>query len=151
CLSNMKQLGLALGMYMQDYDEQVTPIFTIMPKASVCPLGATGTGATVAVGDVSYFHCLLQAYVRDKNVFWVCPEQSESYGKILAGSPFMTSYGYNLALSCGQKWPTLTGTVALASIAYPADLMFMTDTTQGAVDKATGQFKPTSHMGWYIA
>src|SRR5947209_19930722 len=92
CLSNMKQLGLALGMYIQDYDEQVTPVFTIMPKASVCPLGAAGTGATVSVGDVSYFHCLLQSYVRDKNVFWVCPEQTESFGKILTGSPFMTSY-----------------------------------------------------------
>jgi prepilin-type N-terminal cleavage/methylation domain-containing protein/prepilin-type processing-associated H-X9-DG protein len=151
CLSNMKQLGLALGMYIQDYDDQVTPIFTITPKASICPLAAAGTGATVNVGDVNYFHCLLQTYVRDKNVFWVCPEQSDSFGKILTGSPFMTSYGYNLALSCGKTWPNLTSTVSLATINTPADLIFMTDTTQGAVDKTTGQFQPTNHQGWYLA
>jgi prepilin-type N-terminal cleavage/methylation domain-containing protein/prepilin-type processing-associated H-X9-DG protein len=150
CLSNMKQLGLALGMYIQHYDEQVTPVFTIMPKASLCPLGASGTGATVSVGDVSYFHCLLQSYVRDKNVFWVCPEQSGSYSQILKGSPFYTSYGYNLALSCGQKWPTLTGTVRLASIAFPADLMFMTDTTGATADKTTHQLQNISRQGFYV-
>jgi prepilin-type N-terminal cleavage/methylation domain-containing protein/prepilin-type processing-associated H-X9-DG protein len=152
CLSNIKQLGLALGMYIQDYDDRLTPIFTVTPGGgSICPGKATGAGATVSVGDVSYFHCLLQAYVRDQNVFWVCLEQPTAYGKIQAAAPWETSYGYNLALSCGQKWPFLTSVLSLGEIAHPADLMFMTDTAQGVHDRTTNQFKPTNRLGWCVA
>jgi prepilin-type N-terminal cleavage/methylation domain-containing protein/prepilin-type processing-associated H-X9-DG protein len=152
CLSNIKQLGLALGMYTQDYDEKLAPLLTYTPGASACPLGAAGTGATVQPGDWTYFHCLLNPYVKDQNVFWVCPEQAEAYGKILSGSPFMTSYGYNMALSCGQRWAVVTNTVSLGAISAPAELMFMTDTTWGTHDQVTNKFVPRSErLGFYIA
>ena len=39
CLSNMKQLGLAVMMYNQDYDETFPPVFEIMPTAYTGPGG----------------------------------------------------------------------------------------------------------------
>src|SRR5437867_7482672 len=41
CLSNLKQLGTALSMYVQDYDEMLTPHLDRWPKGTLTP--DTGT------------------------------------------------------------------------------------------------------------
>ena len=59
CLSNMKQLGLALTMYFQDYDEKV------LPRYAACPsTGPTGKDQLLWTG-------LLQPYIKNKGIF-VC-------------------------------------------------------------------------------
>ena len=59
CLSNMKQLGLALTMYLQDYDERV------LPRYAACP----STGPT-SKNDLLWTG-LLQPYIKNKGIF-VC-------------------------------------------------------------------------------
>jgi len=63
CLSNFKQIGLAIAMYSQDYES--------LPMAyanhDVIPPGATGT--------IEYWTSLLQPYVKNKPVF-TCPSDS---------------------------------------------------------------------------
>jgi prepilin-type N-terminal cleavage/methylation domain-containing protein len=48
CLSNMKQLGLAFAMYLQDYDE------VVLPRYNACP--STGPAPTPACGDTLGLH-----------------------------------------------------------------------------------------------
>src|SRR5437868_10369237 len=55
CLSNLKQAGLALSMYTQDYDE------TTLPQR-------TGAG---------YWYVTIQAYVKNWNMM-VCPSRSDT-------------------------------------------------------------------------
>ena len=59
CLSNAKQLGLALTMYMQDYDEKV------LPRYQACPsTGPTGPNQKLWTDT-------LMPYVKSKGIF-VC-------------------------------------------------------------------------------
>jgi prepilin-type N-terminal cleavage/methylation domain-containing protein/prepilin-type processing-associated H-X9-DG protein len=55
CLSNEKQIGTAILMYAQDYDEQAPPFFNNVPK----------------VGPV-YWHYWMKPYVKNLQVF-ICP------------------------------------------------------------------------------
>ena len=60
CQSNMKQLGLGIMQYTQDYDERMVPIFN----------GAAGT-----VYTYSYWCDLIQPYVKSRQIF-KCPSVS---------------------------------------------------------------------------
>jgi prepilin-type N-terminal cleavage/methylation domain-containing protein/prepilin-type processing-associated H-X9-DG protein len=55
CLSNEKQIGTAVLMYAQDYDDQAPPFFNNVPK----------------VGPV-YWHYWMKPYVKNLRVF-ICP------------------------------------------------------------------------------
>src|SRR2546427_8248605 len=45
CLSNLKQLGSALSMYVQDYDEMLTPHLDRWPKGKPSPDAGTSVVA----------------------------------------------------------------------------------------------------------
>lgn len=61
CQSNLKQIGLAAGMYMQDYDGNVTPCFEYNPWA--------------APWNLAWYPDLLNPYVKNSQVF-ACPSRS---------------------------------------------------------------------------
>jgi len=60
CLSNMKQLGTAFAMYLQDYDE------VVLPRYQACP----STGPTDKTQKL--WTDTLQPYVKNKQIF-ICP------------------------------------------------------------------------------
>lgn len=70
CMNNLRQLGIAFGMYLDEHNE-------IYPKAA----------------DPDWFNLLLPQYVDNANVFF-CPSEK------LSGTPARTnmSYGYNYNL-----------------------------------------------------
>jgi len=77
CQSNMKQIGLALQMYAQDFDEILPRLYTVTP-------GVSG----------GYFHVpeLLHPYINNAQI-WTCPSeriegQNFDYG-------IKCTYGYN--------------------------------------------------------
>lgn len=79
CMSNLKQIGLAMYMYSQDYDERLVP-------QSIYGPGKTGAPANF------YWNYCLEPYVKSEQVY-VCPSRSQTslnYYK----SP-QTNYGYN--------------------------------------------------------
>jgi prepilin-type N-terminal cleavage/methylation domain-containing protein/prepilin-type processing-associated H-X9-DG protein len=79
CMSNLKQIGLAMTMYAQDYDERLVP-------QSIYGPGKTGAPANF------YWNYCLEPYVKSEQVY-VCPSRSQTslnYYK----SP-QTNYGYN--------------------------------------------------------
>jgi len=78
CLSHLKQIGLGIMMYVQDYDETY-------PSADRCVSG------TYAGGDCSgstFWYYEIDPYVKNFQVF-ACPSSSQGYG------PAAASYGWD--------------------------------------------------------
>src|SRR6266496_4052376 len=77
CLSNLKQVGLGLAMYNQDYDEK-------MP--SVCSWGKAwnhGSAATLCpplekAKVPAYFQDFLVPYVKNEGI-WYCPSVGKTH------------------------------------------------------------------------
>ena len=74
CMSNERQLGLAIHMYINDYDD-------------VFPPAAYGTATSFVV-----WHDLIDPYVKNKQV-WLCPGSSVS--KTDANGAPTSHFGYN--------------------------------------------------------
>src|SRR5690242_8991182 len=99
CLSNAKQLGLALNMYAQDYDE-------VVPNQWWTHSGCTEWDCTPA--------WQLAPYIKNTQV-WVCPSKGRG-----APDPSVTkfiSYGFN-------AW---TIAKPLASMSQPSDTVFVAE------------------------
>src|SRR5437899_10855345 len=71
CTSNLNQLGKAMFMYVQDYDET----FPYVPgvNAAVSPTVQWG-GSTWVYNDI---YVLMQPYVKNFNVFY-CPDRQKN-------------------------------------------------------------------------
>ena len=111
CASNEKQLGTALLLYAQDYEETL-------------PLAAypVGSGAFVT------WHELLDPYARNKHI-WLCP--SSSVRKTDASGQETTHFGYNvryLTTIAADFSNVFTHTAtSLAAVARPSETVVMTD------------------------
>jgi prepilin-type N-terminal cleavage/methylation domain-containing protein len=70
CVSNLKQIGLGLVMYVQDYDETMPAAFICTPDVN----GSTDTDCDATDGVVSYEQQIFP-YIKNKKVF-VCPSDA---------------------------------------------------------------------------
>jgi prepilin-type N-terminal cleavage/methylation domain-containing protein/prepilin-type processing-associated H-X9-DG protein len=122
CLSNLKQIGLAVLSYAQDYDESY-------------PLAATGAAGTARV---FYFQALMP-YMKNKQI-WKCPSNTYSYsliffrtGSMIADGVFNVgdpvSYTWNYGLG-GEGGPS----VSMGSVVSPAAVFMLWDGAAGDVD-----------------
>jgi prepilin-type N-terminal cleavage/methylation domain-containing protein len=66
CLSNLKQWGIAAGMYTQDYDQMFVPPFHYGIPATVSP-------------DIDWWDDLLQPYTKNRQIA-LCPSKSWDQG-----------------------------------------------------------------------
>ncbi|MBU0477884.1 DUF1559 domain-containing protein [bacterium] len=86
CLSNLKQLGLGLHMYAQDYDEY-------FPKGNTSEVGKLNLGSTDNVTVMNFY----PNYISSLSVF-LCPSSSDAIANETAigtAVPAGSSYGYN--------------------------------------------------------
>ena len=132
CLSNMKQLGTALTMYLQDYDEKV------LPRYQACPsTGPTSKAQLLWTGTI-------QPYVKNQGIF-VCPSAintnfADQWSQWDASIPAnnnrgRVSVGYNQTIS-GWYYTTLDGCgdmilPTLAEIAAPSKNVMFADSMSG--------------------
>ncbi len=116
CLSNCKQLGLGVLMYMQDYDERVPATW---PQ---CWNRAEGKGP--------WWYALIQPYVKNVQLY-VCPSATNATGLYCGagciGSGFLNypdgiSYGFNENMA----HPDQPG-IKQASWQKPAELLMLGD------------------------
>jgi prepilin-type N-terminal cleavage/methylation domain-containing protein/prepilin-type processing-associated H-X9-DG protein len=137
CLSNMKQIGTGLLMYIQDYDESY-------PKHIDCT-------ATVPVPDATCPHdswaTMVEPYIKTRDVF-VCPSRSDityTYTKDattrkLAGAYTFMAYGMNYWLS-SYYFPYVGGPgIGLSEIARPADTVWIAETGNSKNTPGTGSY-----------
>jgi prepilin-type N-terminal cleavage/methylation domain-containing protein/prepilin-type processing-associated H-X9-DG protein len=122
CLSNSRQIGIALQLYAQDYDESLPNMGAFSTEH---PLVKAGYGEAAVV-------ILLDPYVRDRRV-WVCPSGPTS-GNAVRGPQsdrITVNLGYNAYLLSqlrDRNWArlaALAGTAAgITGIAVVADSLW---------------------------
>jgi prepilin-type N-terminal cleavage/methylation domain-containing protein/prepilin-type processing-associated H-X9-DG protein len=81
CQSNLKQLGIAWLMYVQDYDE-------------TCPPCRTQDGVDLASPIVAYWYQMLEPYIKNPNVL-ICPSLDWRYGYNRRGFALYAGYAGN--------------------------------------------------------
>jgi len=122
CLSNQKQLGTAMAMYIQDYDERYPTWLDDVPKDANHP-----NGKNTWVEN-------LQPYSKNKQI-WVCPSDdinAEAKGEGLKlGSATQNSYWLNAYVfrwsGHNSQSKGLLPSAALAEIIYPATTIVLCD------------------------
>ena len=88
CSSNMKQMGIAMMQYSQEYDEKMVASQTRGPD-------------NTAAGNFAYWQYLVQPYIKSKDLF-KCPSNSGSekpYGGNGVTSDISNNYSANLGYS----------------------------------------------------
>ena len=155
CVSNTRQIGLAIGMYLQDYDE-TEPIFFAYNTE-------TQTGATARAGDAAHqgVEVLVLPYTKNKDIFkcpddlggptlpdphFGCPGRA-SYAACYGSSYRFTKCAYTLApgYSSQNNDTTQFATLQVSKLAgfvLPAETRIMRD-------EMTPWFGPTDTGGQY--
>lgn len=111
CQSNLKQLGLAVAQYMQDYDERTLP-----------------DHLTTYVGTQErYWPTFLEPYTKNNQIY-VCP----SAANLGAGNPnplgFPVGVGYGMNFVLRYHYSIPYGSTAISRITRPSQLMLLGDT-----------------------
>src|SRR5687767_3387654 len=116
CLSNLKQIGTALTMYSQDYDEKLVSANTFSSAAT--PYGAY---------RFSTWDYLAQPYVKNRNIF-SCP----SWDAAATPPDYPLTYGLNYRMlqfspTVGDDAPALWGpaSVGVSRLRSPAGTIWV--------------------------
>lgn len=129
CASNMRQMGLAVLMYTQDYDERL-------------PLAATVTDA----GFLNW-HDLADPYVRNKQI-WICPSSNEPirdiYGKPVCHYGFNTFYLNENVVPANIYSLNNAPGVSLGVVSAPSHCVLMTD------NRGIDGRIPANHLSTYV-
>lgn len=120
CLSNMKQIGTAFYMYVQDYDERF-------------PLDAHTTNE-----DTWIFN--LDPYTKNRQIYRCPSDRSANWFPLPKGDlrrPRFTSYGTNMWMAPLYPGDTSTDThgySAIASITSPANTIYSAELKENTID-----------------
>ena len=132
CMSNLKQIGLGVMQYTQDYDEHYSPAYdgTYTPQV-YNPQNTPGTPGTIyatngTVGYISWMD-LIFPYVKSVQIFQ-CPSQPSG-----AAVGYAPSYAYSGAIGgydanhYGFKGGQANVGIALSSVQRPAEVAMVFD------------------------
>ena len=133
CLSNLKQIGLAVMQYTQDYDEGYPYALTFGPTSSSMPGGEWFAGIWCWPQTIFPYHKSIQAFV--------CPS---GYGAA-AARPFQGHYVANLLLMPYAHVATPPAPKKIASVnAVASTYMIMDAGVYGLGMGSTGQVSSTA-------
>ncbi|MCS7253829.1 MAG: type II secretion system protein [Armatimonadota bacterium] len=135
CISNLKQIGMAMQMYVQDYDEQLVPWSYPDVQRGAWRIGTYGWQELIKPYLAS------RTYTRTTNpsgttvfqyedLFW-CPSQKEESRMMLGQAISYVSYGINGNVSgfviASNGNAALVPPPHIAKIAQPGDVMWVCD------------------------
>lgn len=136
CLSNQKQIGTGLMMYVQDYDETYPSAYFYKNNT------ATTNGGSA--GGYIHYSAMIQPYITSTKI-WVCP--SDRLGGVGPDNPPCPNWLDMATLGCEAQVPRLSyipnsavlprkrgpqdapNVVAMAAIDAPADVIAITEAT----------------------
>jgi len=135
CQSNLKQIGIAMIMYTQDYDEKY-------------PSAANGGATDGPDGKSNRWYDVVNPYVKNKQQVWICPTAGPlrryggsdgytygGYAYNVAGSQFnrnpftgvgIANYGNGFGLTNFAQTPTYSP-VSLAEVQEPSETVLASD------------------------
>jgi prepilin-type N-terminal cleavage/methylation domain-containing protein/prepilin-type processing-associated H-X9-DG protein len=166
CISNLKQIGLALLMYVQDYDEK----FPVPDDNNLASVNPPDTYAEAYAGHNPYEAGLitvgdqLNPYVKSSTFgstptgIWHCPSDSGGTTGPFPGQRW-SSYHYRFYFSYCSLPASLTGlppswvgaVVTDASVLTPSQIYAFSELTifhdQGSITPA-GAWEPSAHMNF---
>jgi prepilin-type N-terminal cleavage/methylation domain-containing protein len=127
CLSNLKQMGVAIQMYTQDYDERV-------------PMSADQLAQNAGDGWLSFWFGKIQPYVKNQGIF-NCPSSDIFKGNFASNTTY--EYGANSCVMVGWRtfgWDSQNsickgfdqGTLRLAEADEPSRVALLSDTAAWA-------------------
>ncbi|MGI5817973.1 MAG: DUF1559 domain-containing protein [Armatimonadota bacterium] len=116
CLSNMKQLGLGMMMYAQDYDER-------FGRESHYYYGPIAMGSSYAR---AWFGDYVQPYVNNRQIL-ECPSMSWTYSSYRSDwGPLVCSYAFpNINRDANHNSVTSLSGAKLAAVEAPADTIML--------------------------
>ena len=133
CLSNLKQIGTANTMYLQDYDETFVPVGGTQeqswPAGSRIVYSIT-TGATIYEAKNGWSLNLLP-YTKNRDMF-LCPSMPHTFNgsangrcKNYNGKPITNNYSYNYWLGADYSYYTADGThpIKIGAVVQPANVV----------------------------
>jgi len=110
CISNLKQIGLALAMYSQDYTERFPAAYTDIALGTKAP-GAAFNLLTGLLAITTPYAPRTTAYITDGKVF-LCPSSADTLYGTAPGLLVDTSCSYAYAMGLNQQ--TYKDTVIVA-------------------------------------
>jgi prepilin-type N-terminal cleavage/methylation domain-containing protein/prepilin-type processing-associated H-X9-DG protein len=128
CQSNLKQIGLGVAQYLQDYDERFPAPYRLV-------------GGTTS----AYYPVALQPYVKSSDVF-LCPSAPKPNGTRtpLNGNP---GYGMNVMIETNaQANPRARH---ISTVNYPAELLIAVDSYYDNDTAANQATRPGYYVVWY--
>lgn len=93
CLSNTKQIGNALLMYAQDYDESVVPYRVWVESVTQNPYTSRDPNITGRTKDTLFYKVLLDTYIKNDGV-WLCPSNPDAWVNIDPGGAANADAGF---------------------------------------------------------
>lgn len=153
CASNMKQIGLGMAQYQQDYDEKVVPYRVQVPNP-YAPNANLGTSTT----PVTFHNQLLNPYIKSDQV-WLCPSNPKAYVNVdnegTTVEPAFRSYGGENSYGVNNyamKSISAGGSTAVSIASFPevANTLAMVDASyynvlpKGACKLVGDSFDPTT-------
>jgi len=144
CKSNMKQIGTAMAMYAQDYDERGATLTN--NQWNPCPAGGQVlNGVRVGTG----FELAIQPYIKNWNVFQ-CPSSSASRHLNLScdtGGLFRmySAYAININYYQNQRLDAHTSGPLEAAWEAPADTVVVAESAGNGVDNWFGGWGDTAN------
>ena len=97
CKSNLRQMGTAIAMYVQDFDEQWFPAGGCAVTGSDAIQGAVLGTWSSGTPMYAYWSATVQPYVKNEKIFW-CPSVSGTHRYTGCGGPsggFWGDYAMN--------------------------------------------------------
>lgn len=150
CQSNLKQIGLAIAMYVQDYDETYPMAYMAYSAVNQDWYGDTASHS-------AYWYTIFQPYVKNKQLF-VCPtagqiQGSGGYGWNICGTKYTGSsdgkgngFGFN-AGSVQTETPT-GGFVKLSEVQEAANTVIVADSPSNGYKSNGNYFYPAPGRNW---
>lgn len=129
CMSNLRQLGTGISLYVQDYDESFPAYDYTSTEWGIGPWGARGLNVSHYSSGNRWIPELL-AYVKSPQMF-VCPSDADRSRNESIGfwqTPFPVSYGPNtLFFTPGGRNGGPSNSVTLASVEEPTQKYLLGD------------------------
>jgi prepilin-type N-terminal cleavage/methylation domain-containing protein/prepilin-type processing-associated H-X9-DG protein len=127
CLSNLKQIGTGIYMYVQDYDERYPHADYALPAGSLSPLNPQASGGFALRVNHYKWQSWIVPYVKNSGVFF-CPSRPRDQAAWDINGEIKNGFALNLSVTGASNGlvdrPSFLGG-GLSGVQQPADTMLV--------------------------